>query len=115
MSKDSQSPDTPQPADEPAYKRAKQPVVTTRRLFGYLRPFWKTMILAAIFLMLSSGAGLIFPWVVQHLLDSVFVRHDQGLLNQIALLLIVIFLVRGLFDFAQNYLISYVNERLVAN
>ncbi len=115
MSKDSQSPDTPQPTDEPAYKRAKQPVVTTRRLFGYLRPFWKTMILAAVFLMLSSGAGLIFPWVVQHLLDSVFVRHDQGLLNQIALLLIGVFLVRGLFDFAQNYLISFVNERLVAN
>src|SRR5947209_17676317 len=95
--------------------RAKQPVATSRRLFGYLRPFWKEMVLAALCLTLSSGAALVLPWVIQHLLDSVFVRHDQGLLNQIALLLIVVFFVRSLFDFRQNYLVSYTGERLVAN
>ncbi len=73
------------------------------------------MILATIFLLFSTGAGLIFPWVIQHLLDSVFVHHDRGLLNQIALLLILVFLVRSLFDFGQNYLVSYASERLVAN
>ncbi|HLQ30069.1 MAG TPA: ABC transporter transmembrane domain-containing protein, partial [Ktedonobacteraceae bacterium] len=100
---------------EPEHPKAKQPVATTRRLFGYLRPFWKQMILATIFLLFSTGAGLIFPWVIQHLLDSVFVHHDRGLLNQIALLLILVFLVRSLFDFGQNYLVSYASERLVAN
>lgn len=73
------------------------------------------MMLAAICLSVSTAAGLIFPWLIQHLLDGVFVHHDQNLLNQIALLLIVVFAVRGFFDFGQNYLISYVGERLVAN
>ena len=115
MIRNRRPPATPRPEEEPEYKRARQPAATTRRLFGYLRPFWKMLVLAAIFLTLSSGAGLIFPWVLQHLLDGVFVRHDQGLLNQIALLLVVIFIIRSIFDFAQNYLVSYVNERLVAN
>ncbi len=95
--------------------RARQPSVTTRRLLGYLLPFWKVMVLAAICLLVSSGAGLLFPWLIQHLLDGVFVHHDQGLLNQLALLLIVIFIVRSLFDFGQNYLVSFMSERLVAN
>jgi subfamily B ATP-binding cassette protein MsbA len=43
------------------------------------------------------------------------VRHDQGLLNQIALLLLAVFALSMLFGFGQNYLISYVSERLVAD
>ncbi len=104
---------------EPEYThakvRAKQPVATSRRLFRYLRPFWKEMFLATLCLTLSSGAALILPWVIQHLLDSVFVHHDQNLLNQIALLLIAVFFVQSLFTFGQNYLVSSISERLVAN
>ena len=96
-------------------QRARQPTVTTRRLLGYLLPFWKVMMLAAICLLVSSGAGLVFPWLIQRLLDGVFVHHNQGLLNQIALFLIFVFIVRSLFDFGQNYLVSFMSERLVAN
>jgi ATP-binding cassette, subfamily B, bacterial MsbA len=95
--------------------RTHQPLTTARRLFRYLRPFWFLMALAGLCLLLSSGANLIFPWVVQHLLDSVFVHHDQGLLNQIALLLLTVFAVNVVFNFGQNYLVSYISERLVAD
>src|SRR5947209_3319702 len=103
------------PETESERRRAKQPVATTRRLFKYVRSFWKEMVVAAICLTLSSGAGLILPWVIQHLLDGVFVRHDFNLLNQIALLLIGVFFVRSFFDFGQSYLVSYISERLIAN
>ena len=115
MSSQSVTEDIPLPQEATKQKRARQPTVTTRRLLRYLLPFWKVMMLAAFCLLVSSGAGLIFPWLIQHLLDGVFVHHDQGLLNQIALLLIVIFVVRSLFDFGQNYLVSFISERLVAN
>jgi len=115
MSSQSVTEDIPLPQEKTKQKRARQPTVTTRRLLRYLLPFWKVMVLAAFCLLVSSGAGLIFPWLIQHLLDGVFVHHDQGLLNQIALLLIAIFVVRSLFDFGQNYLVSFISERLVAN
>ncbi len=94
---------------------SQQSLAAARRLFGFLRPFWLAMVLAGLFLALGSGMNLIFPWVIQHLLDSVFVRHDQGLLNQIALLLLGVFALSMLFGFGQNYLVSFVSERLVAN
>jgi subfamily B ATP-binding cassette protein MsbA len=93
----------------------KQSLATSRRLLNYLRPFWFSMLLAALCLLFSSGANLIFPWIVQHLLDSVFVHHDQALLNQIALLLLVAFSLSMFFSFGQNYLLSYTSERLVAD
>ena len=95
--------------------RVKQSLATSRRLLNYLRPFWFSMLLAALCLLFSSGANLIFPWIVQHLLDSVFVHHDQALLNQIALLLLVAFSLSMFFSFGQNYLLSYTSERLVAD
>src|SRR5258708_11124426 len=105
----------PLPRPEPGSQRNLQPVATARRLFGLLRPFWLSMSVAGLCLVLASGTNLIFPWVIQNLLDSVFVRHDQGLLNQIALLLLAVFALSMLFGFGQNYLISYVSERLVAD
>jgi ATP-binding cassette, subfamily B, bacterial MsbA len=87
---------------------------TLGRLFAYLRPFWLFLGLAALCLLVSSLSTLVLPWVLQHLLDGVFVHSDQQLLNQMALLLLSIFALRMLFDFGQTYLISYVSERLVA-
>ena len=115
MSRDRATEDLPSSQEEPERKRARQPLATSRRLFGYLRPFWKAMTLATICLAISSTAILIFPWVMQHLLDSVFVHHDYLLLDQIALLLIFVFTIRALFDFGQSYLVSYTGERLIAN
>ncbi|HXR65971.1 MAG TPA: ABC transporter ATP-binding protein [Ktedonobacteraceae bacterium] len=100
---------------ERVVKPVRQSLAATRRLFSYLRPFWLPMLLAALCLLFASGTNLIFPWVIQRLLDSVFLRHDQGLLNQIALLLLVVFFLSMLFGFGQNYLTSYVSERLVAD
>lgn len=105
----------PSARPEPGEKQDRQSLVTMRRLFRYLWPFWLPMLLAALCLVLASGTNLIFPWVIQHLLDSVFLRHDQNLLNQIALLLLVVFFCSMLFGFGQNYLTSYVSERLVAD
>lgn len=105
----------PLPGPEAGSQRNLQSVATARRLFGYLRPFWFSMSVAGLCLVLASGTNLVFPWVIQHLLDSVFVRHDQGLLNQIALLLLAVFALSMLFGFGQNYLLSYTSERLVAD
>ena len=96
-------------------KLDRRSLATTSRLFSYLLPFWLPMCLAALCLLLASGTNLIFPWVIQHLLDSVFLRHDQGLLNQIALLLLFIFFGSMFFSFGQNYLTSYVSERMIAD
>jgi len=88
---------------------------TGYRLFSYLRPFWLFMLLAALCLLLASGTHLLFPLVAQQLLDAVFLHHSQDVLNQSTILLLLVLIVGALFSFGQDYLTSYVNERLVTN
>ncbi|MCW5876206.1 MAG: ABC transporter ATP-binding protein [Anaerolineales bacterium] len=87
--------------------------VNWRRVFGYLRPYRARMALAILALLLSTGAGLIFPLIIVQLLDSVTSSGNMGSLNVFALLLVGVFFVQAAFRFLQSYLLSYVGEHIV--
>ena len=83
------------------------------RLFGYLKPYWRRMTFAILALLLSSGFGLTFPLVIVRLLDSVTKAKSFGPLNNLALLLVGIFLLQAVFTSVQSYLLAYIGEYIV--
>src|SRR6266511_1742151 len=83
------------------------------RLFGYLKPYWGKMGLALLALLASGGFGLAFPLVIVRLLDSVTKAKSFSPLNNLALLLVVIFLLQAVFTSVQSYLLSYIGEHIV--
>ena len=83
------------------------------RLFSYLKPYWGRMGLALLALLASSGFGLAFPLVIVRLLDSVTKAKSFAPLNNLALMLIGIFLLQALFSSVQSYLLSYIGEHIV--
>ena len=86
-----------------------------RRLFGYLRPYRGHLGLALAGLFGGSVVGLVFPWIMQNLVDTVLAERDLAELNRITLLLIGTFVVRAAFYFVQNYYLAYVGERVVVD
>ncbi len=90
------------------------PVFVFRRLGPRLYPHRWALAAATVFLLLSGGIGLAFPLVVQQLMDAAFVDMDRTLLNRIALLLLALFSVQGLFNFFQVYLLGATGERIIA-
>ncbi len=95
-----------------------QAPVTARgllRLLGFVRPYAGRMLLAGVFLSLSSLVLLALPWGVRNIVDSALVRRDAALLNLVAVTLVGILLLQMLFGFAQTYLLGYVGERVVAD
>lgn len=87
--------------------------VNWSRLFAYLKPYWKRMALAVLALLISSGFGLAFPLVIVRLLDSVTKAKSFTPLNNLALLLVSIFLLQAAFNFVQSYLLAYIGEHIV--
>ncbi|HVN14838.1 MAG TPA: ABC transporter ATP-binding protein [Anaerolineales bacterium] len=83
------------------------------RLFGYLKPYRGRMGLALLALLVSSGFGLAFPLVIVRLLDSVTKAKSFAPLNNLALLLIGIFLLQAIFTSIQSYLLAYIGEHIV--
>ncbi|MGD1844600.1 MAG: ABC transporter ATP-binding protein [Salibacteraceae bacterium] len=72
-------------------------------IFRFLRPYRWAYFLGTLFLVLSSGATLAFPTIMGQLMDVT----DQQVLNQNALLLMVIFLANAVFSFFRVYLFDY--------
>ena len=99
----------------PAESKEDRPSIQeTRRLLAYLKPYKKPMAIAIVALIFGAILGLVFPWILQNLVDAVL-QNNQQLLNQITLILIVTFLIRSVFYYFQVYFLSYVGERIVVD
>lgn len=86
-----------------------------KRLLKYLKPYWGRMALATVALLISMGFGLSFPLVMTRLLDSATHTSSAGSLNNLALLLMGIFLAQAVFSFVQSYLLAAVGEHIVCD
>ena len=86
-----------------------------RRLLSYLRPYLGRMLLALLALLIGSLLSLIFPAVIQQVVDSVLVAGDIRLLDQITLLLLGVFVVRSITSLIEIYNLNYVGERIVVD
>ncbi len=86
-----------------------------RRLLSYLRAYKLRLLVAAIGLTLASALSLVFPAVIQRVIDSVFIDADTALLDAITLALLAVFVLRSLASFLQNYNLNYVGERIVVD
>lgn len=87
--------------------------VNWRRLFSYLRPYWPRMGLALIGLVISASLSLVFPAVIQQVVDSVLTERDVLLLDQITAILLIVFLIRSVSTLIEIYNLNYVGERIV--
>lgn len=84
------------------------------QLLPRLRPYRGRLALAAVGLVVAAAVGLAFPLIVREMLDAAFEARDRARLDRVALLLLALFLLQGLMNFAQVYLLSSTTERFIA-
>jgi ATP-binding cassette, subfamily B, bacterial MsbA len=85
------------------------------RLSPRLQPHTGALAWSALFILLGTATGLIFPLVVRDVLDAAFVAGDRGVLNRITLFLLGLFVVQAVLNFAQSLLVARVSEEVVAD
>ena len=86
-----------------------------RRLLSYLAAYKLRLFVASIGLGFASALSLVFPAVIQRVIDSVFSDADIALLDTITLALLAVFLFRSLASFVQNYNLNFVGEKIVVD
>jgi ATP-binding cassette, subfamily B, bacterial MsbA len=94
-------------------RRLPSPRALTK-LLPRVRPYAGRLVLAAVCLLVAAGVSLAFPQVVRYLLDAAFEHRNPGLLDQIALGLVALFLLQGAMNFVQVYLLTSTGERVIA-
>ncbi len=86
-----------------------------RRLLAYLTAYKLRLLVALVGLAFASALSLVFPAVLQRVIDSVFIDADTALLDTITLALLSVFALRSLASFVQNYNLNYVGEKIVVD
>lgn len=87
--------------------------VEWRRLLSYLKPYRTRLAIAIIALIGSSALSLVFPAVIQQVVDSVLTVGDVQLLDGITIGLLIVFLIRSVTSLVESYNLNYIGERIV--
>lgn len=86
-----------------------------KRLLKYVHQYWYIFLIAAIASALYSAVDAGMMRLLQPLIDDGFVNQDPQVIKMIPIVLPLIFLVRGLFNFASNYSLGWLSRRIVVS
>ncbi|OPY00762.1 MAG: Lipid A export ATP-binding/permease protein MsbA [Syntrophorhabdus sp. PtaB.Bin184] len=85
------------------------------RLLKFAYPYKAKLILAMIFMSLCSGAQSFSAYLVKPVLDSIFFEKDMTKLYIMPAAVILLFLIKGTFEYVQGYFMGYVGQRVVTD
>jgi subfamily B ATP-binding cassette protein MsbA len=86
-----------------------------RRLLQYVKPYRMKLILAMTCMVFVAVCTAGSAWLVQPAMDKIFIDKDMRMLFLIPLLIVGLYILKGVFYYGQAYLMSYVGQRIVAD
>src|SRR5437879_2462083 len=90
----------------------KRPTIAMyRRLLRFVGPYRWNLAVAAALLIVSTALGLVWPKIVQLVLDLGF--KEPGLLDELVVILIVVLLVRAVIDGVRQFVMAWTGEKVI--
>lgn len=83
------------------------------RILSYIKPYMHRLLFAMVCTIMAAAGNLYIPWIIKDMIDEVLADKNGTMLNWTAASIIAIFIVRGLFWYGQNYLMSYVGQSVI--
>lgn len=84
-----------------------------RRILEFVKPYWKRLLLAMIFMLGVAGTSSALAFLVKPALDGIFFEKNYKMLHLMPLAILVVYALKGIFNFAQEYLMNYVGQKVV--
>ena len=86
-----------------------------RLVRDHVRPHWPRIVLAVIAMGFAAAATAANAWLMEPVLDKVFVQRDRTMLFLVPVAVIAAALVKGIANFAQALLLNHVGQRIIAD
>jgi ATP-binding cassette, subfamily B, bacterial MsbA len=83
------------------------------RLLGYVRPYWRMFAVSVLGMIVSAATEVALPAAAKPFLDGTFVQKDPVVMRWVPLLIVLIFVVRGIGTFMGSYGSAWVAQRVV--
>lgn len=99
---------------EPVLTNAAAQVIY-RRLLQHVKPYWRMFAFSIIGMLIFAATEPLFAAMMKPLIDGSFVERDADMVRTMPLLLVGLFVVRGIAGFINTYCLSWVGRRVVAD
>jgi ATP-binding cassette, subfamily B, bacterial MsbA len=86
-----------------------------KRVLDLIRPYWPKLVLAMVCMVGVAGLTALMAWMVQPVMDDIFVHKKEAMLRLLPIGIVLLFLFKGLFSYGSVYLISLVGQSIVAD
>jgi subfamily B ATP-binding cassette protein MsbA len=71
------------------------------------------LVLAMLCMLLMATSDLAQAWVVRPLFDDIFVNKNKGMLNLLPAVVIIIYFLRSIAFYGENYFMEYVGQNII--
>ena len=83
------------------------------RLLRYVMPYWRVFLVSILTMAVTAATEPAFPALLKPMLDGSFVNKDPDTMRWVPILIVLIFVVRGVATYASSYTISWVANKVV--
>ena len=83
------------------------------RLLSYVKPYWRVFAASIVGTAIAAASEPLLPALLKPMLDGTFVQKDDFVIRWAPLIIILIFLVRGIAGFVASYAINWVGNKVV--
>ena len=80
-----------------------------------MRPYLSQLIGGFVCLVLVGIIGLLIPWLFKFLIDDVLIGGNELILNYIAGSAVLLYFLKGVFNYGQKYLISGMSQHVIVD
>lgn len=84
-----------------------------RKILSLAKPELKTLLVAGFFLAVASACQLAFPQVIRSMVDASLQAKDLARIDQISILILVVFIIQAIASTIRYYLFTMAGERIV--
>ncbi|HEY5648014.1 MAG TPA: ABC transporter transmembrane domain-containing protein [Nitrospiria bacterium] len=86
-----------------------------RRIAAYVKPYWKSLMMAMGCAMVVSLLTASYAWLVKPIIDEIFINNRWELLKWNIPAIVLIGISKGAFNYGRSYLMRWVGNRAIAN
>ncbi len=83
------------------------------RLLSYVKPYWRTFLISIVAMVVLAATEPAMPALMKPLLDGSFVEKDPGLIRLMPILLVLLFVVRGVSNYISTVALTWVANKVV--
>ncbi|MGC2412214.1 MAG: ABC transporter transmembrane domain-containing protein [Stellaceae bacterium] len=94
---------------------ARSSVLIGRLVRDFIWRHWHRIALAFVCMAIAGGAMALRAWLMQPVLDRIFIAHESSLLLLLAGAALALALVKGMADYAQTVLMTRVGQRVITD